>query len=95
DVSKIHCQLALRQFWMPKKEGSGSKASVDPHEEPQSALFLRDVSRNKMLVNGAPAFRPWHWLQEEDVIGLQTASGDSQSLYKVKYNVHRKIPGHI
>jgi len=82
-ASKIHCQLALRTFKLPER--------AEIHE----ALFLRDVSKNKTLVNGMPAFRPWHWVQHGDSIGLHPDSDKPDfalELYKVWYRKLHKLP---
>lgn len=82
-ASKIHCQLALRAFKLPERD--------EIHE----ALFLRDVSKNKTLVNGMPAFRPWHWVQHGDSIGLHPDSTKPDvvlELYKVWYRKLHKLP---
>lgn len=79
-ASKLHCQFALRTFRMPGEE--------TVHE----ALFLRDVSRNHTLVNGKAALRPWHWLRDGDLIGLNlTEPGGVLNFWRVCYRRHLRI----
>jgi len=83
-VSKVQCQFALRGFRLPNTERC--------HE----AVFIRDSSKNGTLVNGAKAFRPWHWLQDGDVIGLRRDGQDpapSFDFFQVKYLTHTPLPG--
>jgi len=86
-ASKLHCQVTLRAFRL------SIQGSV--HE----AAFLRDNSRHGTLVNGFPAFRPWHWLQHGDVIGLMAKASTDVScilnFYRVEYCKHEKLPGHM
>lgn len=84
-ASKVHCQIALRGFRLPG------------HAEGHEAAFLRDNSRNGTMVNGVPAFRPWHWLQSGDYIGIRDGRGKAENLvdlYRVEYCSHRRLPGH-
>jgi len=78
-ASRVHCQLALRRFRLPGKE--------EVHE----ALFLRDVSKHRTLVNGVPASLAWHWLKEGDDVGLYKEHGVESPtvlhLYTVRYQV--------
>jgi len=82
-ASKVHCQFALRSFRL-----QGGMA----HE----ALFLRDVSKNKTLVNGRPAVRPWHWLHDGDTVGLSCPADPAvpMDLLRVQYCNLIKLPGH-
>jgi hypothetical protein len=61
-AAPLQCQLALRSFKFP-----GYEAESDAVFE---ALFLRDVGDLPTRVNGRAAYRPWHWLQDGDKIGL-------------------------
>lgn len=82
--SKVHCQFALRSFRLP--------SSPTAHR----ALFLRDVSKNRTLVNGKLAFKPWHWLHDGDRVGLHKSSSDLKSVlevFEVSYRSHMKLPG--
>jgi len=83
-VSNVHCQIALRPFTLADKE--------EVHE----ALFLRDLSKHRTLVNGVPAKQEWHWLQEGDAIGVRpdwTNPGDVLNVFEVHYCELRSLPG--
>lgn len=88
-ASKTQCQFALRRFRLPGQE------------EAHVALFLRDASKNSTLVNGTPAFRPWHWLQDEDVVGLPqdtakvVGTGGPLEVFRVQYLELRKLPASL
>eukprot|EP00747_Dinoflagellata_sp_TGD_P029864 gnl/TRDRNA2_/TRDRNA2_134231_c0_seq3.p1 gnl/TRDRNA2_/TRDRNA2_134231_c0~~gnl/TRDRNA2_/TRDRNA2_134231_c0_seq3.p1 ORF type:complete len:264 (+),score=47.66 gnl/TRDRNA2_/TRDRNA2_134231_c0_seq3:56-847(+) len=82
-ASKVHCHIAMRTFKL--------LGQTQAHQ----AVFLHDVSRNKTLVNGNAAVRPWQWLHDGDVIGLHTDSNEPSlvaDLFKVKYRKLIKLP---
>lgn len=91
-AAPLQCQFALRSF------------AVQGTQEAQEALFLRDVSETDRptLVNGSPAYRPWHWLHKGDEVALSVGTkksmrgrgGDSEQaaslwhIYRVDYCEH-------
>lgn len=82
-ASRVHCQLALRTFHVPQRD--------EVHE----ALFLCDISKCKTYVNGMPAFRPWHWVQDGDSIGVPDEEEGLEGvldLYKVRYCSLHRLP---
>lgn len=81
-VSKIHCQIALRAFRL--------KPGGPLHE----AAFLRDVSKHGTLVNGFPAFKPWHWIQHGDILGLVDGAHQLE-FCRIEYRQHYQLPGHM
>jgi len=82
-ASSVQCQLALRKFQLPEQDKI--------HE----ALFLRDVSGRGTLVNGIAAFRPWHWIQEGDSIGILADDATQKTVinfYTAHYRELRRLP---
>lgn len=82
-ASEVQCQLALRSFRLPEQD------------KVHQALFLRDVSSTGTLVNGVAAFRPWHWVQDGDAIGIPDDSGDQSAVinfFTVHYCDLRRLP---
>mmetsp|Transcript_21594 Transcript_21594/g.43572 ORF Transcript_21594/g.43572 Transcript_21594/m.43572 type:complete len:302 (-) Transcript_21594:13-918(-) len=80
-ASKVHCQVVLRPF------------RLVPNGPLHEAAFLRDNAKHGTMVNGAAAFRPWHWLQHGDVIGL--VDGGLTEILRVEYRKYAPIPGHM
>jgi len=76
DIQDDLCKLQLRSFTL--------YGSDQLHE----ALFVHDCSESRLLINKEPAFKPWHWLQDGDLLGLHVGgTGENKVLnfYRVTY----------